>query len=124
MFDVAEYDLKTADAMLDSGRYVYVAFMCQQSLEKLAKGIYNFYIDDNVPRVHNINFVLEKVTDLLEIEIEGAFYQLFDKLAAYYLQGRYPSFKEEISKLIDKEEAKKILDKTKEVFQWILMLKK
>jgi HEPN domain-containing protein len=58
--DVAEYDLKTADAMYNSGRYLYVAFMCQQSLEKLAKGLYNFYIDDHVPRVHTLASYLKK----------------------------------------------------------------
>jgi HEPN domain-containing protein len=42
--DVAEYDLKTADAMMNSSRFLYVAFMCQQSLEKLAKGLYNFWV--------------------------------------------------------------------------------
>lgn len=120
----ASYDLNTAKAMFKSGRYVYVAFMCQQSLEKLAKGLYNYYVDNNVPRVHNISFVLDKVLGVLKVEIEDDKYQLFDKLAAYYLQGRYPSFKEEISNLIDKEEAKKILEKTKEVYQWMLTLKK
>jgi HEPN domain-containing protein len=122
--DIAEYDLKTADAMYDSGRYLYVAFMCQQSLEKLGKGLYNFYIDDSVPRVHNISFVLEKVTALLNVDIDESFLMLFDKLAAIYLQGRYPSFKEEVSKLIDKPEARHILDQSTEVFQWMLTLKK
>jgi len=49
--------------MLASGRYVYVVFMCQQSIEKLGKGLYNYYIDDNVPRVHNISLVLNKLAE-------------------------------------------------------------
>ena len=122
--DIAEYDLKTAEAMLNSGRFVYVVFMCQQSLEKLAKGLYNYYIDDNVPRVHNISFVLSKVIDELKIEVEETTFQLFDKLAAYYLQGRYPSFKEKISTLVNVEEAKDIFKKAEEVFQWMKSLKK
>lgn len=32
--DIAKYDLETAEAMFDSGRYLYVVFMCQQSIEK------------------------------------------------------------------------------------------
>ena len=36
--DAAEYDIVTAESMLNSGRYLYVVFMCQQALEKLAKG--------------------------------------------------------------------------------------
>jgi HEPN domain-containing protein len=47
--DIAQYDLETANAMFDSGRWLYVVFMCQQALEKLAKGLYVLYIDDNIP---------------------------------------------------------------------------
>ena len=32
--DIAEYDFETANAMLNSGRYLYVVFMCQQAIEK------------------------------------------------------------------------------------------
>ena len=122
--DIAEYDMVSAEAMLNSGRYAYVAFMCQQSLEKLAKGLYNYYIDDNVPRVHNISFVLGKVLDFLGIVQDETRFLLFDKLAAYYLQGRYPSFKEKISQLINEEQAVKLLNESKEAFAWMNSLKK
>ncbi len=122
--DIAEYDIESAEVMLNSGRYAYVSFMCQQSLEKLAKGLYNYYIDDNVPRVHNISFIITKVIDKLEIDGDEPKFKLFDKLAAYYLQGRYPSFKEKISQLVDEEQAKKILNESKEAFAWLKSLKK
>ncbi len=121
--DTAEYDLTTADSMLTSGRYLYVVFMCQQALEKLVKGFYTYYIDDNVPRVHNINYILLKITDCLDIEVSEEKLVLFDKLSAYYLQGRYPSYKEKISQLVDKDEAIEILKASKEVFVWIQELK-
>ena len=38
--DIAEYDLETAVAMQETGRYLYTVFMCQQALEKLLKAIY------------------------------------------------------------------------------------
>ena len=82
--------MDSAEAMLNTGRYAYVSFMCQQSLEKLAKGLYNYYIDDNVPRVHNISFIINTVIDSLGIDVEDSMFQLFGKLAAYYMQGRYP----------------------------------
>ena len=122
--DTADYDLNTARAMLNSGRYVYVAFLCQQALEKLAKGLYNYYIDDEVPRVHNISFILDKVLKAINISASEETYRVFDKLAAYYLEGRYPSFKENVSKLINKTEAKVILNQTEEVYQWMMTLKK
>ncbi|MBN6204898.1 HEPN domain-containing protein [Ralstonia pickettii] len=38
--DIAKYDLDTAEAMYQAGRYLYVVFMCQQSIEKLVKGLH------------------------------------------------------------------------------------
>ncbi len=35
----AEYDINTAKAMYDTGRYIYTAFMCQLSIEKFIKGL-------------------------------------------------------------------------------------
>lgn len=41
--DIAQYDLETAKAMLSSGRFLYVVFMCQQSIEKFTRD-YTFFI--------------------------------------------------------------------------------
>ena len=38
--DVSDYDLETAQAMLATARYLYVGFMCHQTVEKLLKGHY------------------------------------------------------------------------------------
>jgi len=37
--ETAEYDLETAGAMLNSGRWLYVIFMCQQAIERLNNGL-------------------------------------------------------------------------------------
>ncbi len=121
--DTAQYDLESAGAMLHTGKYAYVSFMCQQCLEKEAKGLYQYYIDDNVPRVHNISFIITKVLDFLGIDGDESRYRLFDTLAAYYLQGRYPSFKEKISQLISEEQARRILGDSMEAFEWMKSLK-
>jgi HEPN domain-containing protein len=122
--DIAEYDIVTAETMFTSGRYLYVVFMCQQSLEKLSKGLYCYYIGDNVPRVHNISFIFNKVLNMLNIEVAEETFVLFDRLVAYYIQGRYPSYKEKISQVVGRSEAKDILKASKEVFNWMRSLKK
>ncbi len=38
--DAAEYDLQTAKAMLETKRYLYVGFMCHQTIEKALKGVF------------------------------------------------------------------------------------
>jgi HEPN domain-containing protein len=35
----SQYDLETANFMLNTGRYIYVIFMCHLSLEKILKAL-------------------------------------------------------------------------------------
>jgi len=35
--DIANYDFDTAKAMLESKRFLYVGFMCHQTIEKILK---------------------------------------------------------------------------------------
>ena len=35
--DIADYDIDTAEAMYQTGRWLYVAFMCHQVIEKTLK---------------------------------------------------------------------------------------
>lgn len=35
--DIAAYDIETAEAMYQTGRWLYVAFMCHQVIEKTLK---------------------------------------------------------------------------------------
>ena len=37
--EMSDYDLETADAMLLTGRYLYVGFMCHQTIEKIRRHI-------------------------------------------------------------------------------------
>jgi HEPN domain-containing protein len=38
--DISDYDLETAEAMLQSKRYLYVGFMCHQTIEKAFKAYF------------------------------------------------------------------------------------
>jgi len=121
---LAQYDLDTAQTMYAGGRWFYVAFMCQQAIEKICKGLYNFYIDDNIPRVHNIRFILTKIETSLSLAIKPEIYNLIDTLSAHYLNNRYPDFSGAPNTQIDKGKATNILEKTREAFTWLLTLKK
>jgi len=117
--DIATYDLETAEAMLSGGRWLYVAFMCQQAVEKLVKGLYTLYIDDNIPRIHNISALIKPIP----VEVPKEKFILFDTLSAYYINNRYPEFMAKLSSRVTEKEATKILAQTKEVFSWLLTLK-
>jgi HEPN domain-containing protein len=120
----AQYDLDTADAMFTSKRWIYVIFMCQQAIEKLVKGLYGLYLDfDSIPKVHRIAHIAEGFEDKLSQPISADAYALFDLLSSYYLNNRYPDYSDKLAKQTDQRKARETLDKTKEVFAWLLTLK-
>lgn len=121
--DSAQYDLDTADTMYEGGRWLYVIFMCQQAIEKLVKGLYVLYVDDNVPKTHNIRVLIEKFESLLPVEVTDERYTLFEDLTIHYLNGRYTDYKQKLRDRSNKQTATDFLKRTKEVFAWLLTLK-
>jgi len=59
-------------------------------IEKLVKGLYTLYTDDNFPRIHNIKSIIERFEDKLPVVIPDEKLDFFDTLSAYYLNNRYP----------------------------------
>ncbi len=118
--DIADYDLATARAMMDTNRYLYVIFMCQQAIEKIIKALYINRFDDEPPRSHNLGFVFKK----LGIDAPPDTMQHFNMLSAYYIESRYPEYKERLSSIVDKKKAKTHLQKTEEVYVWLKSLLK
>jgi len=121
--ELARYDLETASAMFSTGRWFYVVFMCQQAVEKCCKGLYTLYIDDNVPQIHNIKTIVSRFKDKLPVAVSEDTLLFFDSLSALYTTYRYPDFEENPGHQTNESEAKKILEKTREVFLWLLTLK-
>ena len=121
--ETAEYDMETADAMLNSGRWLYVVFMCQQAVEKLVKGLYVLYIEDEVPRTHNIRFLIGKFETLLSEKVSDEHTELFEDLSAFYISGRYTDYKHKLSERLNEMEAKCYYQNSKEAFAWLLKMK-
>lgn len=115
----SEYDIETAEAMLKTGRYLYVAFCCQQSVEKRLKAIIADKTGKIPPRIHN----LVRLAQLADIEPSQVAAKLLRQLNLYYIEGRYP---EEMSKLadqIDRDLAGRILKDAKECLSWLVQQK-
>jgi len=121
--DIAQYDLDTAETMLNGGRWLYVVFMCQQAVEKLVKGLYVLYVDDNVPKTHNIRVLIEKFENLLPEAVSEEQYGLFEDLTIHYLNGRYADYKQKLSESVNEQVATDFLKHAKEAFAWLLTLK-
>ena len=110
---IAEYDLETAKAMLKGKRYLYVAFMCQQAIEKLLKAIYSKQKKESAPRVHNLVYL----SGFLELELSDEDKEFLSTLNQFYIGSRYPGEQYKLAQSIDENKTTEYLKKTGEIFQ-------
>lgn len=108
--DMAEYDLASADALLESGQYAHVIFFSQQALEKMLKAVYIFLNGKLAPRIHD----LAKLAELIEMPLTHEQELNYKKLTTYYIEGRYPDKKGELTKRLGKSDVDMYLQFCKE----------
>lgn len=112
----AEYDLGTAKAMLDTARYLYVGYMCQQAVEKLLKAIIAKQNKENLP-IHNLSRLAEVAGIRNDLDTEH--FNFLAELTPYCIETRYGDYKESLSEIINKGTAKEVYKKTREIFEWL-----
>lgn len=59
-FEMSEYDLDTAQAMLDTRRYPYVRFMCHQAIEKALKAYWSSILEEPPLKIHTLSKLASK----------------------------------------------------------------
>lgn len=112
-----DYDLQTADAMLNTGRYIYKIFMCQQAVEKVMKAFIVNTGNEVLP-IHNLRRLAENsglINDLNEDKLIK-----LDFLSQYYINARYKEDINELSKGITKEFSYDIIVFAKEMTEWVI----
>lgn len=112
----SQYDLDTAKAMLDTGRYLYVAYLCQQTIEKMLKAIIAQNGKENFP-IHNLNRLAEIAS--IKCELNSEQFNFLAELTPYHIEARYGDYKESLSEIIDETKAKKVYKKTLEIHTWL-----
>ena len=110
----AQYDLSTAKVMLESHRYLYVTFMCQQALEKILKAILIQH-DQEAPRIHNLVRLAElaKVYHLLADTDQ----EFLANLTPFAIESRYGDYKRRLSEIVDKKAAHQYFKESQRIFQ-------
>ncbi len=68
----AEYDIATAEVMLDAGRYIYAIFMTHLSLEKALKAFYTLVLEKEPPRTHNLILLQERIEAKINLEFTNS----------------------------------------------------
>ena len=115
----ARYDLETARAMLASGRYLYVLFCCQQSVEKALKALIIRRSGELPPRIHN----LPRLAQAAEIDMEAARMDFLAQLSAYYVQTRYPEELTSPDTSVTRGIAVEALQETEEIQKWLFSMR-
>ena len=116
----SEYDLDTAQFMLETGRYIYVIFMCHLSLEKLLKALVSENKQNIPPKSHNLIYLLK----LGNIELPRNYIDFIAKINNASIVTRYP---EDFTRILDaypENVARDYLEKTREIHQWLKQNKK
>ena len=115
--DISDYDLETAKTMLNGKRYLYVGFMCHQSVEKIFKAYFSAKKDETPPFVHNLKRLAEEC-GLLSLLSEEQL-DLIEELMPMNIEARYPMHKELLLKSLPVEKCNKLILKTEELCFWI-----
>jgi HEPN domain-containing protein len=121
---LANKDLKLAEIVYNAGEWLTTGFYCQQALEKLLTGLYVIYSGNNFPYSHNGKEILMKFNSYLTVEIPQNTFYFVEEISKYYNKYQYIDYEHELSMKLNKEKMMNILSTTKEVFSWLLTLKK
>lgn len=113
--DRVEYDLQTAVAMFEAGRYIYVVFMCQQAIEKCLIAVAISQGREAVP-IHN----LRRLAELSGVTFDAERLVKLDFLSEYYINSRYKEDLAELSKGLTREFAEDILMFSKQAVGWLI----
>ena len=115
--DIADYDLETAEAMYNTDRWLYVAFMCHQVIEKTLEAYWTAKRDDDPPYIHNHKRLAEGC-GLYEFMTEEQ-KDFIATISTFNIQARYPEYKDQLARALTKSVCRHVIDTTKELKQWI-----
>lgn len=117
-FDSADYDLQTARAMLETKRYLYVGFMCHQTIEKALKGIFvSRRPEEDLPYIHSP----VRLANLSGISGEMSEEQLslLDILSPLNIEARYPLHRERLLRSLTPKRCGDLITKTEVLLEWL-----
>ena len=115
--EISDYDFETAKAMLETKRYLYVGFMCHQVIEKILKAYWSKVLEEPPLKIHHLSRLAAK-SGLID-ELPEEFIDFIDSLEPLNIEARYPSYREQLSKRLNQEYCRRLLNKTSELQLWI-----
>ena len=115
--EMSDYDFDTAKAMLETKRYLYVAFMCHQTIEKILKAYWSNVLEEPPLKIHSLSRLAEKSG--LDIDMSEEQTDFIDELEPLNIEARYPSYKERLMKSLTSDRCKELIEQTDKLRTWI-----
>lgn len=115
--ELVDYDLDTAETLYNGGRWLYVAFMCHQVIEKILKAYWTATQDIEPPYTHNLERLANNCG--LSEQMNDEQLHFIDVMVPMNIEARYPAYKEAISRRLTNDYCRSMIDKTKELQLWI-----
>lgn len=115
--ELSDYDIETASAMLESGRYLYVGFMCHQVIEKILKAYFSSFNEAPPPYTHSLSYLAEKCE--LQNMLSEALVTFLNEVEPLNIEARYPSHKRELLKSLNKEKCASLINNSIEFIKWV-----
>ena len=115
--ELSDYDLETAEGMMQIRKYLYVGFMCHQAIEKIFKAYYSKLTKEAPPYVHKLIYLSKR----------GGFFDLLNEEQINFIleveplniEARYPEYKERLAKRLTPFYCEYLIKQTKALQQWI-----
>lgn len=117
---LSDYDLDTADAMLETKRLLYVGFMCHQAVEKILKGYYEHNLKSIPPFIHDLER-LATATGIWD-KFSDEHKNLVHYIQPLNVQSRYTLYKDKIFASLTQEKCQRLIDQSRELVKWIKTL--
>jgi len=115
--DIADYDIGTAETLYTGGRWLYVAFMCHQVIEKTLKAYWCSSQKTDPPYTHNLSRIAAECGLVEQMSEEQL--KFMDLMIPMNIEARYPSYKESLYRSLTPDFCRSMINKTKEFKQWI-----
>jgi HEPN domain-containing protein len=118
-FELADYDIETAKAMLQTGRYLYVGFMCHQTIEKAIKAIIARDCGEGEipPKIHHLLKLADRAGLFQKMSEEQQ--SFIKELNPLNIEARYPEYRETLAAGLTAEICRELLAGTEELLCWI-----
>ena len=115
--EMSDYDFDTAKAMLETKRYLYVAFMCHQTIEKILKAYWSNVLEEPPLKIHSLSRLAEKSG--LDKDMSEEQTDFIDELEPLNIEARYPSYKERLMKSLTSDRCKELIEQPDKLRIWI-----